>query len=238
MTNIVATMTLCHWRNRAYSFWVTAQRPSSSHRRSITQQDSPGVFTPDGFGINRLPAGDLFPIPFHFFINRHSWPQYLEASLRRFSHKRPQRYLVLYLLCPHLLNRNASLVGCGRTRSPLDRLVAATKLDALPHARPLPYRQGCRTSFDVFFCVQQRIFMFLQGFPDHPHRGQATVTYIFQGASKHEDSAGHAGIIREGGVQWMCAVCRICSSLHQQNHSNRSHHDRAVEVSISNTTEY
>ncbi|KAI0306382.1 pirin domain-containing protein [Multifurca ochricompacta] len=44
------------------------------------------------------------------------------------------------------------------------------------------------------------------GFPDHPHRGQATVTYITQGSSKHEDSAGHAGIIREGGVQWMCAV--------------------------------
>jgi len=43
------------------------------------------------------------------------------------------------------------------------------------------------------------------GFPDHPHRGQATVTYITEGASKHEDSAGHAGIIREGGVQWMCA---------------------------------
>ncbi|KAH9966875.1 pirin domain-containing protein [Russula dissimulans] len=43
------------------------------------------------------------------------------------------------------------------------------------------------------------------GFPDHPHRGQATVTYIIQGASNHEDSSGHAGTIREGGVQWMCA---------------------------------
>ncbi|KAI0046121.1 pirin domain-containing protein [Auriscalpium vulgare] len=44
------------------------------------------------------------------------------------------------------------------------------------------------------------------GFPDHPHRGQATVTYITQGSSRHEDSAGHSGIIKEGGVQWMCAV--------------------------------
>jgi len=43
------------------------------------------------------------------------------------------------------------------------------------------------------------------GFPDHPHRGQATVTYITEGASKHEDSAGHAGTIQAGGVQWMCA---------------------------------
>jgi Pirin len=61
------------------------------------------------------------------------------------------------------------------------------------------------------FCLDQ-IPTYVQGFPDHPHRGQATVTYITQGASKHEDSAGHAGIIREGGVQWMCAVCAFVSA--------------------------
>ncbi|KAF9532934.1 RmlC-like cupin domain-containing protein [Crepidotus variabilis] len=43
------------------------------------------------------------------------------------------------------------------------------------------------------------------GFPDHPHRGQATVTYMLEGSSKHEDSAGHKGTIETGGVQWMCA---------------------------------
>ncbi|EIM89891.1 pirin domain-containing protein [Stereum hirsutum FP-91666 SS1] len=43
------------------------------------------------------------------------------------------------------------------------------------------------------------------GFPDHPHRGQATVTYMLEGESRHEDSAGHAGLIKAGGVQWMCA---------------------------------
>ncbi|KAF9464655.1 RmlC-like cupin domain-containing protein [Collybia nuda] len=43
------------------------------------------------------------------------------------------------------------------------------------------------------------------GFPDHPHRGQATVTYMLEGSSKHEDSAGHKGTIEAGGVQWMCA---------------------------------
>ncbi|THH12746.1 hypothetical protein EW146_g7405 [Bondarzewia mesenterica] len=43
------------------------------------------------------------------------------------------------------------------------------------------------------------------GFPDHPHRGQATVTYMLEGSSRHEDSAGHAGLIKTGGVQWMCA---------------------------------
>jgi hypothetical protein len=59
-----------------------------------------------------------------------------------------------------------------------------------------------------------------QGFPDHPHRGQATVTYITHGASKHEDSAGHAGIIREGGVQWMCAVGPFLRCLRRTSHSN------------------
>ncbi|KAJ3734120.1 RmlC-like cupin domain-containing protein [Lentinula guzmanii] len=44
-----------------------------------------------------------------------------------------------------------------------------------------------------------------QGFPDHPHRGQATVTYMLEGTSRHEDSAGHKGTIETGGVQWMCA---------------------------------
>ncbi|TFY66148.1 hypothetical protein EVG20_g4942 [Dentipellis fragilis] len=43
------------------------------------------------------------------------------------------------------------------------------------------------------------------GFPDHPHRGQATVSYMLKGESKHEDSAGHFGTIKAGGVQWMCA---------------------------------
>jgi len=43
------------------------------------------------------------------------------------------------------------------------------------------------------------------GFPDHPHRGQATVTYMLEGSSRHEDSAGHKGTIYTGGVQWMCA---------------------------------
>ncbi|TDL27506.1 hypothetical protein BD410DRAFT_424339 [Rickenella mellea] len=43
------------------------------------------------------------------------------------------------------------------------------------------------------------------GFPDHPHRGQATVTYMLEGSSRHEDSEGHKGLLQAGGVQWMCA---------------------------------
>ncbi|KAJ7505827.1 RmlC-like cupin domain-containing protein [Mycena galericulata] len=43
------------------------------------------------------------------------------------------------------------------------------------------------------------------GFPDHPHRGQSTVTYMLSGSSNHEDSVGHKGVIEAGGVQWMVA---------------------------------
>jgi redox-sensitive bicupin YhaK (pirin superfamily) len=43
------------------------------------------------------------------------------------------------------------------------------------------------------------------GFPDHPHRGFETVTYMIQGRMRHRDSAGHEGLLQSGGVQWMTA---------------------------------
>ncbi|PIA53673.1 hypothetical protein AQUCO_00900330v1 [Aquilegia coerulea] len=43
------------------------------------------------------------------------------------------------------------------------------------------------------------------GFPDHPHRGFETVTYMLQGSFSHQDFAGHKGIIGTGDVQWMTA---------------------------------
>ena len=43
------------------------------------------------------------------------------------------------------------------------------------------------------------------GFPDHPHRGQETITYVLQGAVDHEDFAGNKGTVEEGGLQFMSA---------------------------------
>jgi len=43
------------------------------------------------------------------------------------------------------------------------------------------------------------------GAPDHPHRGFETVTYMLAGEFEHRDSAGHAGSLRPGDVQWMTA---------------------------------
>ena len=46
---------------------------------------------------------------------------------------------------------------------------------------------------------------YIGGFPSHPHRGFETVTYMLAGSMRHEDSAGNAGTIEAGGVQWMTA---------------------------------
>ena len=46
---------------------------------------------------------------------------------------------------------------------------------------------------------------YLAGFPDHPHRGFETVTYMIAGRMRHRDSAGHEGLLSNGGVQWMTA---------------------------------
>ena len=43
------------------------------------------------------------------------------------------------------------------------------------------------------------------GFPDHPHRGQETITYLLKGAVDHEDFAGNAGTIYAGDLQFMTA---------------------------------
>ena len=46
---------------------------------------------------------------------------------------------------------------------------------------------------------------YIGGFPDHPHRGFETVTYMLAGRMRHRDSAGHEGLLENGGVQWMTA---------------------------------
>jgi len=46
---------------------------------------------------------------------------------------------------------------------------------------------------------------YLAGFPDHPHRGFETVTYMLAGRMRHGDNQGNVGLLRPGSVQWMTA---------------------------------
>ena len=46
---------------------------------------------------------------------------------------------------------------------------------------------------------------YIGGFPDHPHRGFETITYMLEGRMRHRDSAGNEGLLGNGDVQWMTA---------------------------------
>ena len=46
---------------------------------------------------------------------------------------------------------------------------------------------------------------YLSGFPNHPHRGFETVTYMLDGRMRHKDNHGNEGLLVPGGVQWMTA---------------------------------
>ena len=46
---------------------------------------------------------------------------------------------------------------------------------------------------------------YIAGFPDHPHRGFETVTYMLAGRMRHGDNQGNSGLLRAGSAQWMTA---------------------------------
>ena len=50
---------------------------------------------------------------------------------------------------------------------------------------------------------------YLAGFPDHPHRGFTTFTYMLEGRMEHRDSMGHQGVIGPGDAQWMKAASGV-----------------------------
>lgn len=60
---------------------------------------------------------------------------------------------------------------------------------------------------------------YIAGFPDHPHRGFETVTYMLDGRMRHRDNHGHEGMLGPGSVQWMSAGRGIVhSEMPEQEH--------------------
>jgi len=53
---------------------------------------------------------------------------------------------------------------------------------------------------------------YIAGFPDHPHRGFITFTYMLDGHMLHKDSMGNTGDLRAGGAQWMKAASGVIHS--------------------------
>ena len=69
--------------------------------------------------------------------------------------------------------------------------------------------QGLQRRLDPFlmldFFGSEDAADYLAGFPDHPHRGFETITYMLEGRMRHRDNAGHEGLLATGGMQWMVA---------------------------------
>ncbi|XP_063413947.1 pirin-like isoform X2 [Mytilus trossulus] len=60
-------------------------------------------------------------------------------------------------------------------------------------------------NFDPFLLLDDFRVKAPAGFPDHPHRGFETVTYVLEGGVTHEDFCGHKDTIHPGDLQWMTA---------------------------------
>ncbi|GMF09862.1 unnamed protein product [Phytophthora lilii] len=61
-------------------------------------------------------------------------------------------------------------------------------------------------NFDPFLMLDEFNVGLPGGFPDHPHRGFETVTYVLPtsaGGMQHEDFMGNRGELRPGDLQWM-----------------------------------
>jgi redox-sensitive bicupin YhaK (pirin superfamily) len=62
---------------------------------------------------------------------------------------------------------------------------------------------------------------YIAGFPEHPHRGFETVTYMLDGRMRHRDNHGHEGVLVPGSVQWMTAGRGIVHSEMPQQQQGR-----------------
>ena len=108
------------------------------------------------------------------------------------------------------MNVNQSIAGVPARSRAVEHLV---------HGRDTTDGAGVRLTRVLTHDLQRRLDPFLMldafrnenaddyigGFPDHPHRGFETVTYMIAGRMRHHDSAGNAGLLEPGGAQWMTA---------------------------------
>ncbi|KAJ4917681.1 Pirin-like protein [Raphanus sativus] len=86
--------------------------------------------------------------------------------------------------------------------------------------------------FDPFLVLDEFSVSAPAGFPDHPHRGFETVTYMLEGEILHEDCEGHKGVIREGGLQWMTAGKGIVHSEMPSSNATGTTRNKGLQLWI------
>ena len=70
-----------------------------------------------------------------------------------------------------------------------------------------------------------------RGVGEHPHRGFETVTIVYEGLVAHRDSAGNAGVIGPGDVQWMTAASGIVhEEMHEKNWAKKGGTLHAIQL--------
>lgn len=86
---------------------------------------------------------------------------------------------------------------------------------------------GAMQRFDPFLMLDELASDdaadYIGGFPEHPHRGFETVTYMLEGTMLHRDHMGNEGLLVSGGVQWMTAGRGVIHSEMPQQESGRFH---------------
>lgn len=101
----------------------------------------------------------------------------------------------------------------------MQRITKARSIEKLVQGQDTKDGAGVRLTRVLSHDLQERLDPFLMldafgsdnpgdyiaGFPNHPHRGFETVTYMIAGRMRHKDSGGHEGLLQNGGVQWMTA---------------------------------
>lgn len=117
-----------------------------------------------------------------------------------------QLLCLLVALCSSQQSCHSSFMAVEKSREPHQKVLSVEQDEGVgARVRRSIGRPELR-SFDPFLMLDEFSgsgdgF----GFPDHPHRGFETVTYMLEGKFEHEDFAGHKGTIGPGDLQWMTA---------------------------------
>jgi redox-sensitive bicupin YhaK (pirin superfamily) len=110
-------------------------------------------------------------------------------------------------------------LGCQSSRSTSSKAATLRDIDQL--VEPVASRDGAGVALrrslgsralpmlDPFLMLDEvhssDAADYMAGFPEHPHRGFETVSYVLRGGFHHRDNVGNAGLIADGGAQWMTA---------------------------------
>ncbi|MBI1894836.1 MAG: pirin family protein [Candidatus Rokubacteria bacterium] len=116
---------------------------------------------------------------------------------------------------PTVVTPRGSAPGRGRSVSQIVDSIRTREGEGFLVHRPFP--GPTLDHFDPFLLLDEMGPVDLgpgeaKGAPDHPHRGFETVTYLLAGRMEHRDSAGHAGALGPGAVQWMTAGAGVVHS--------------------------